>query len=732
MSTAALPEVAYLRALTDPQRISELYELACASDRSISEDIAEWRQRNSSLNAIINNFDTLGQRLQPLQEALRELKKTTDKSCELATNVSGPVRKLDLAKQRVDRTARKIEDIIDLKDCMVTVVEALESGQYEAAARSVRRYLLLDESVLDSHSRELLKMRQLEMKNIMQVKLEEETRQGNEEGVRRFCRILAQLGSEEDALDCYCRFVRRQCASTADKIHRALSTTLARSGSDEAKTTCADALTKICEAAASVVDRQVGQTADDPLWPGSAPPVLRELQAQCDVDGCRVFDIFNDRHYILSRVAEVQSRRATTDLRSDPRELPRLLEEMTVLCQTAEVFDSFIRAKEREALSLVEKRAAEEAALSTEGQQQQQQKMPREGTRLAQCSEMNRRSQEMAGNYVLLEEYYMSESTRNILRSEERNAEAIDLVYYVLQRSIMRSLLTCSPHCTCAVINNTVTVITRDMIDVIVRDLKEITANRGWGQQDQPSARSIWSLISCLDQSASDVEKLNAITFSECQKLFGRVPGALDKIRTCLETLTDTSKTCLAAVAEYVDVACKQYVLPRMRGTLDMIASARVSYELTQSEFDSLESAENPFVVLAASTESVCRQYEGALTQGAYEALVGKIVGAVAERVEQAVAQRRYNQLGALLLQRDVHKMTSQLSRLAGRGARDRLTRLSHMAEFLSVERVPEAAELWRESSGKVTWRLAPTEVRRVLALRVEFPLEQIAALRLN
>eukprot|EP00727_Mastigamoeba_balamuthi_P005006 m51a1_g14503 hypothetical protein (428) ;mRNA; f:798210-803493 len=168
-----------------------------------------------------------------------------------------------------------------------------------------------------------------------------------------------------------------------------------------------------------------------------------------------------------------------------------------------------------------------------------------------------------------------------------------------------RSLLTCSQHCTCAIIN-TATVITSGMIDVIVPDHKEITANCGWGQQDQPSARSIWS--------ASDVEMLKAITFSECQKLFGHVTGALDKIRT----------------------------------------------------------SETPFIVLAASTESVCRQYEGALTQGAYEALVCKIVGTVTERVEQAVAQRRYNQLGAQQQQSGV------------------LTRLSHMAEFLSVERLGE------------------------------------------
>jgi hypothetical protein len=59
---------------------------------------------------------------------------------------------------------------------------------------------------------------------------------------------------------------------------------------------------------------------------------------------------------------------------------------------------------------------------------------------LLHVSELNRRMQEMIGQFVLLEDYFMVESVKKAIRMDEAVAEsltssAVDHTFYVLQKS---------------------------------------------------------------------------------------------------------------------------------------------------------------------------------------------------------------------------------------------------------------------------------------------------------
>jgi len=76
----------------------------------------------------------------------------------------------------------------------------------------------------------------------------------------------------------------------------------------------------------------------------------------------------------------------------------------------------------------------------------------------------------------------------------------------------------------------------------------------------------------------------------------------------------------------------------------------------------------------------------------------------------------RFSRLGGLLLDREIRSLTSFLTSVTTWSVRDRFARLSQMATILNLETAAEMAEVW--GGGGVTWRLAPNEVRQLLALR--------------
>jgi hypothetical protein len=76
-------------------------------------------------------------------------------------------------------------------------------------------------------------------------------------------------------------------------------------------------------------------------------------------------------------------------------------------------------------------------------------------------------------------------------------------------------------------------------------------------------------------------------------------------------------------------------------------------------------------------------------------------------------------QMGGLLLDKEVRALVGYLTAATSWSVRDRFARLSQIATVLSLERCAEIADYCgADAGGALTWRLAPSEVRRVMGLR--------------
>ena len=163
-------------------------------------------------------------------------------------------------------------------------------------------------------------------------------------------------------------------------------------------------------------------------------------------------------------------------------------------------------------------------------------------------------------------------------------------------------------------------------------------------------------------------------------------------------------------------------MLGRLQKRIDVFGSA--SYVL-QSDASFAKAEADSFVTgLISELELLLRPLAPALIEDARDALLLQLVAALAGRLETLVLAKRFDQLGALQLDRELRAITKRLGELTSRSVREKLARLTQMATLLNLETEAEAAELWAEHGSG--WRVTKAEAKSVLALRVDFRKEVI------
>lgn len=79
--------------------------------------------------------------------------------------------------------------------------------------------------------------------------------------------------------------------------------------------------------------------------------------------------------------------------------------------------------------------------------------------------------------------------------------------------------------------------------------------------------------------------------------------------------------------------------------------------------------------------------------------------------------------------------MGSYLTSATSWSVRDKLARLNQIATVLNLERVSELTDFYNPSdsggAAATAWRLTPSEIRKLLSLRIDFKVEDIKRLKI-
>lgn len=104
-------------------------------------------------------------------------------------------------QDRIGGAMKKTNDIIDLKNCIDGVQNAMASEDYAAAANYVHRYLHFDKSILDRESVELLETAERSLLEIIRLKCDSAVAAGDTENVFKFGLLFPLIGHHQMGID---------------------------------------------------------------------------------------------------------------------------------------------------------------------------------------------------------------------------------------------------------------------------------------------------------------------------------------------------------------------------------------------------------------------------------------------------------------------------------------------------------------------------------------------------
>lgn len=74
--------------------------------------------------------------------------------------------------------------------------------------------------------------------------------------------------------------------------------------------------------------------------------------------------------------------------------------------------------------------------------------------------------------------------------------------------------------------------------------------------------------------------------------------------------------------------------------------------------------------------------------------------------------------MGGLVLDKEIRSLAGYITAASSWSVRDKFARLTQIATVLNLEQVNEINEYWGNHDGALTWRLTPSELRSIMALR--------------
>ncbi|ESQ37795.1 hypothetical protein EUTSA_v10028369mg [Eutrema salsugineum] len=710
----------YVRSLTDVGAMTRLLHECIAYQRSLDSDLDTLLSQRTELDRNLAQLQGSADILDIVKADADHMFGNVRSTCDLADQVSGKVRELDLAQSRVNVTLSRIDAIVERGNCIEGVKTALDSEDYESAATFVQRFLQIDSQYKDSGSdqREQLLASKKQLEGIVKKKLLSAIDQRDHPTILRFVRLYSPLGMEEEGLQLYVGYLKKVIAMRGRMEYENVVELMEQGLGQVNFVGCLTNLFKDIVMAIEENDEILrGLCGED-----GVVYAICELQEECDSRGSLILKKYMEFRKLARLASDINNSPNLNLLAGgasegpDPREVEMYVEEILSLMQLGEDYTEFMVSKIKSLTSV------------------DPELLPR-ATKAFRNGSFSKVIQDVTGFYVILEGFFMVENVRKATRIDEHVPDSlttsmVDDVFYVLQSCLRRAISTSNISSVIAVLSNAGSLLGNDYHEALQQKIREPNLGArlflgGIGVEN--TGTEIATALNNMDVSCEYILKLKHEIEEQCTEVFP-APADRERIKSCLSELGELSNT----FKQLLNSGMEQLVAtvtPRVRPVLDTVAT--ISYELTETEYAENE-VNDPWVQrLLHSVETNAAWLQPLMTSNNYDSFLHLIIDFIVKRLEVIMMQKRFSQLGGLQLDRDTRALVSHFSGMTQRTVRDKFARLTQMATILNLEKVSEILDFWGENSGPMTWRLTPAEVRRVLGLRVEFKPESIAALKL-
>ena len=398
---------------------------------------------------------SLSQYAPKMENAARDAGKLADvigSTATLADRVSAKVKQLDIAKSRVSDCQQRVNDLIDLRLCSDGVQAALADEDYEQAAAHLHRFLAMDESTLKMTASEMLQHDTLtnvddnassssmasvnglasidsaiktlheaeeRVRNVISQRFDEAVQQEDLASIERFFKLFPLINMHEGGLEKFTQYLCSKLVVTAEKnLSEAIST---QPNDPRYSVIYADTLTLLFEGIARMVE--IHQPLIETFYgPGRLITVMSMIQQECDKQSTRVIDKFREQRQVKNKVNKiresmyVKTSQITTNQgpgnKLEAKDIDHILGELTLLQSRSEMYFKFVR-----------KRVAADVKISSESTKVQDEKLALLEQRI-NSSELCHIMQELMSQYILLEDYFMTENIRKAIQHHQQIVKA--------------------------------------------------------------------------------------------------------------------------------------------------------------------------------------------------------------------------------------------------------------------------------------------------------------------
>ncbi|TMS35373.1 hypothetical protein L596_002788 [Steinernema carpocapsae] len=766
------------------ERISR--ELSEALENAVkaggSADIAR------SFNMSINRYS---KKMKQLETSAIELATNLKTVSGLADNIADRVSALDLAKGRVVDCLQRVSDLRDLRTCSEGVDLAIQQEDYEQAAKHIHRFLTLDTAVFKmgeqidardagqsmTHSYNVLRLAQTTLKGIIERKFDEAVETADIASMERFFKLFPLISEHKNGLE---RFGRYLCQKV-DKLGEENYKVMMAGGTDDGRANVlfADCLTMIFEGIARIIE--IHQPLIDNFYGADKLLLLMEMiQVSCDREIDRVINAFRKTRQYDEKFKAISKYMRSLDRTPDEKkvdalDLDILLSEVALMQSRTELYWKFMKRRlgeapanatnaeetEQEKIDFFDpEMTEEEIEASKERIRKNRLECSQKLEQLVNRSLLGTRMQEIADKYLMMEQFYVTECMQKAVEmdvTEEGSltSSVVDDFFFIVRKTIRRALSCSSVDCTCAMINYGAAVLEGDFLNHVGIPIQKGYPSVGWTAEAYQTAQTAYNVlqhgktmaeagpdnqrvqfIAAVNNVRAAIESIHSLKGSiseDIKKFMSGISsvesGKIDHSLTQFDELCRTFENFGSAA---INALFKASIKPKLKSSADLFLD--IPHDLTEdllTEYEAVDPFMDNFI---AQLDKQVAQFEKILLHANYQELLSAVCTEVAEQLERVIMKctsNQFNRFGGLQLDKELRHLTSYLTSVAGWMVREKCFRISQIVSLLNVENVAEAVDVCEqfESSSQSIRSMSLSEVKKVLALRFDLPIDQIKSL---
>lgn len=689
-----------------------------------------------------------------------------------AHRISGAVRKLDREQAAVKATLDVVEQVAELKSCVLGVTGSMGAPQdWETAANYLHQASKIPESVTNGAfaeeivptaevpdlPRQTLDSAAESLCGLFLREFEKAAQAGNGAGVTRFFKLFPLIGRSDVGLDAYGKYV---CGGIAARARSNMSSTQRQDGLFYAST-----LTKLFEHIAQIVEGHQ-PLVERHYGPGSMTKVIERIQMEADVQGGIILDTWSEERMVARKVTEVKSYpfsflvqsflpsqkssvahqrtgspspgsgRPSEDEGVDMREIDALLNESATMLGRWALYTRFLATKVN-----VGNEGGSEAKLSVP-------------PFIAQSNIQKKMQQLLIDPFNTMSGFFFRRSVEKSFQLDEAPTDlslnpnkplganppfitsAVDDVMYIVNQVLQRTLSTSQRPVIASVLPAVSRVLGSDFFGMIQRKMRDESYPKAAIQGALPPENLIVSflvLLNNLDMATDYVRRIVRTCLGQQSDAAKRTPDRspladafpfgnesvfVEKTVRNIESSFEAKTSEL--ITEAIEVMLKQVMRPRLRPVL--IETFR-DIDYAEEPVDNGDHAETDDLVtqrFERGWQAFTLPLKRILTPANYDKLLTVTVAHLARTLEKRILSYygRVNELGAIKLERDIAGIVSAAAKGGRYELRDLFARSVQMTLIMNMEEDEweeisklNGPQLERETG--VSWKLDADERKR-------------------